>query len=173
MVSACAQLLGLTIASPKLRVFRADWTSGSLSIIPEDGVLVVHGPHWTPEEVPVQVDGAIKALGVHYDLALTGQTQLDLSTSELRQLLAAARYKPASPDTLMVVVESCLVNKVAYRGVLSGWSLQQTMSLDKHLAAEYRRRTLNNRTYQEESLFQLAGLGSGGCPRLYKTAKKV
>ena len=79
MVSACSQLLGLTIASPKLRVFRADWTSGSLSITPEDGVLVVHGTRWTPEEVPVQVDGAVKALGVHYDLALTGQTQLDLS----------------------------------------------------------------------------------------------
>ena len=116
MVSACSQLLGLTIASPKLRVFRADWTSGSLRITPEDGVLVVHGTRWTPEEVPVQVDGAVKALGVHYDLALTGQTQLDLSTSELRQLLAASRYKPASPDTLKVVVEFCLVNKVAYRG---------------------------------------------------------
>ena len=166
MVSACSQLLGLTIASPKLRVFRADWTSGSLSITPEDGVLVVHGTRWTPEEVPVQVDGAVKALGVHYDLALTGQTQLDLSTSELRQLLAASRYKPASPDTLKVVVESCLVNKVAYRGVLSGWSLQQTMSLDKHLAAEYRRRTLNNRTYQEESLFQPAEAGGLGFRRL-------
>ena len=65
---------------------------------------MVHGPKWAPEEVPAQVDGSIKVLGVHYDLALTGQTQLDRSTSELRQLLAAARYKPASPDTLKVVV---------------------------------------------------------------------
>ena len=76
---------------------------------------MVHGPKWAPEEVPVQVDGAVKALGVHYDLAYTGQTQLDLSTLELRQLLAAARYKPASPDTLKVVVESCLIKKVVYR----------------------------------------------------------
>ena len=166
MVSACSQLLGLTIASPKLRVFRANWSTGSLGTTPEDGVLVVHGPKWAPEEVPVQVDGAVKALGVHYDLAYTGQTQLDLSTSELRQLLAAARYKPASPDTLKVVVESCLIKKVVYRGVLSGWSLQQPLSLDKHLAAEHRRRTLNNRSYQEESLFQPAESGGLGFRRL-------
>ena len=50
--------------------------------------------------------------------------------------------------------------------MLSGWSLQQTMSLDKHLAAEYRRRTLNNRSYQEESLFQPAESGGLGFRRL-------
>ena len=133
---------------------------------------MVHGPIWAPEEVPVQVDGAVKALGVHYDLALTGQTQLDLSTSELRQLLAAARYKLASPDTLRVVVESCLINKVAYRGVLSGWSLQQTMSLDKHLTAEYRRRTLDNKTCQEEPLFQPAESGRLGVRRLIQDREK-
>ena len=77
---------------------------------------MVHGPNWVPKEVPVQIDGAVKALGVHYDLALTGQTQLDLSTSEIRQLPAAARYKPASPDTLKAAAESCLINKAAYKG---------------------------------------------------------
>ena len=80
MVPACSQLLGLTIASPKLRVFRADWTSGSLCTTPVGEVLVVHGANWAPQEVPVQVDGAVQALNVQYDLALTGQTQLDLST---------------------------------------------------------------------------------------------
>ena len=40
------------------------------------------------------------------------------------------------------------------------------MSLDKHLAAEYRRRTLNNRAYQEESLFQPAEAGGLGFRRL-------
>ena len=86
--------------------------------------------------VLVQVDIAFKALGIHYDLSLTGQPRLDLSTAELSQLLAAARYMPTSPDTFNAVVESCLIKKKAYRGVLSGWSLQQTTSLDKHLAAE-------------------------------------
>ena len=100
-----------------------------------DDVLVVHGPNWAPQEVPVQVDCAVKCLGMHYDLFLTGQTQLDLSTAELRQLLAAARYKPAYPDTLKAVVKSYLINEVTYKGVLSVCSLQQTVSLDKHLAA--------------------------------------
>ena len=76
----------------------------------------------------------------------------------------------ASPDTLKMVVESCLINKVAYRGVLSGWSLQQTISLDKHLAAYRRRRqTLNNETYQEESLFQHAESGGLG----FSTERRV
>ena len=74
MVSTCSKLLGLTIASPKLRVFRADWTSGSLCTTPLDDVLVVHGLNWAPQEFPVQVDGVVKYLGVHYDLVLTGQT---------------------------------------------------------------------------------------------------
>ena len=88
--------------------------------LPVDDVLVVYGPNRAPHSFLLQVDGAVKCLGVHYDLALTGQTQLELSTAELRQLLAASRFKSASPVTLKVVVESCLVNKVAYKGVLSG-----------------------------------------------------
>ena len=79
-------------------------------------MLAVHGPNWAPKSVLVQVDGAVKGLGVRYDLALTGQTQLELSTAELRQLLAASRNKPASSDTHSSVVESCLVNTVANRG---------------------------------------------------------
>ena len=55
---------------------------------------------------------------------------------------------------------------MSYREVLSGWSLQQTISLDKHLAVEYRRRTLNNKTYQEVSLFQPPESGSLGIRRL-------
>ena len=127
MVSAGSQLLGLTIDSPKLRVFRADCSTGSLSTTPDDGVL-----------------------------------------------LAAARYKPASP--LELVVESCFINKVAYRGALSGRSLQQTISLGKHLAAEYRRRTLNNMKYQEESLSSSRsqeGWASGCYPRSSRTTRKV
>ena len=63
-------------------------------------------------------------------------------------------------------MESCLINKVAYRVVLSGWSLQQTVSLDKHLAAEYRRRMQNNKSYQEEALLQPPEPGGFGFRRL-------
>ena len=49
-----------------------------------------------------------------------GHTQLELSMAELQRLLAAIRYQPVSLDTLKAVVKSCLTNKVAYRGVLSG-----------------------------------------------------
>ena len=40
-------------------------------------MLVVYGPNWAPQEVPVQVGSTVKCLG---DLALTGQTHLDIST---------------------------------------------------------------------------------------------
>ena len=56
------------------------------------------------------MDGAFKCFGVHYYLALTGQTRLELLTAERRQLLVASRYKPESPDTLKAVVESFLNN---------------------------------------------------------------
>ena len=102
-----------------------------------------------------------------YTMTWLSQGKLSLtSPRQISQVLAASRCKPASPDTFKVVVESYLVNKVAYRGVLSGWSLKQTISLDKHLAAEYRRRNLNNKTYQEESLFQPADSGGPGFRRL-------
>ena len=65
IVSVCSQLLGLTIASPKFRVFRADWTSGSICTTLEVEALVVHGPNWALRMVPVRVSGAVKALGVH------------------------------------------------------------------------------------------------------------
>ena len=55
---------------------------------------------------------------------------------------------------------------VAYRGVLASWLLQQTISLDKYRAAKYRGRTLNNKTYQEESVFQPAESGGLGFRRL-------
>ena len=92
------------------------------------------------------MDGAVNCLGVHSDLAHTFHTQLELSKAEIRKLLAAYRFKLASPDTLKVVVESCIANMVAYKGALSGWTLRHTAVFIKLLAAEYRRRTLNNRT---------------------------
>ena len=95
-----SRLLGLTIASSKLWAICADWSSGTLPSLPLDEYLVVQGPDWAPHSAPLQVNGAVKCLGVHNDLGLTVQIQLELSTEELRQL-------PQDPP-LLAHESSCL-----------------------------------------------------------------
>ena len=48
-------------------------------------------------------------------------------------LIAATRYRNASVDTTKAVFESSVLTKIAYRGVLSGWSLAFSKDLDKLL----------------------------------------
>ena len=108
----------------------------------------------------------MNCLGVNYDLDLSAVTQYSLSRSELKHVVAIARTRRASPDMLRAVFQSSLLNKVAYRGVHSGWSLEESMQLDSILAAEYRRRSKDRSTAQTENIFQPAGAGGLGFRRL-------
>ena len=56
----------------------------------------------------------------------------------MKSLIAAARYRNALADTIKAVFESSVLNKIAYRGVLSGWSLAFTKDIDRLLEQEYR-----------------------------------
>ena len=128
---------------------------------------MVHELNWVPEKVSVQVRGAVKALSVRYDLALTGPTQLDLSMSELANYIIMIYYKKKISE---LAIGGCAIqaglpghaqggDRVLshIQGGVQGSAIwlvvTAEISLDKHLAAEYRRRTLNNKTYQDESLF--------------------
>ena len=122
--------------------------------------------------IPISQGGSVKSLGVHYDLDLSGRTQRDMSTRELKGLLAACRHRVASPDTLKAVLESSVLNKIAYRGVHSGWSLAVTLDYDRLLAQEYRRRTLNMKSSQEDHIFQSVKLGGLGFKRLSDVIQK-
>ena len=51
-------------------------------------------------------------------------------------MIAAARYRNVSVDTIKAAFESSILNKVAYRGVLSGWSLAFSKEFDRLLAQE-------------------------------------
>ena len=92
LISACTMILGLSIASHKLRAY-------------------------------------------------SGITQYTPSKAELKHIVAIARTQRASPDMLRAVFQSSLLNKVAYWGVLSGRSLEESLRLDSILAAEYLRRS--------------------------------
>ena len=82
--------------------------------------------------------------------------------------MAAVATRRASAELIKAVLESSLLNKVAYRGVLSGWSLAQSVQFDVILAREYRKRTKNMATSQEANLFIPAALGGLGF-RLYES----
>ena len=77
-------------------------------------------------------------------------------------MIAAARNRNASADTIEAVFEYSVLNKDAYRGVLSGWSLTFAKELDRSLAQEYRRRSKNHASYQGEHLFQPPERGGAG-----------
>jgi hypothetical protein len=121
VVSACAIILGLKIAHNKLRVFSMDWTATAeqRKQAPLE-VLTVHSMGWIPHVIPINQGGSVKSLGVHYDMDISGTTQRELSTTELKGLLAACRHRKASPDTIKAVLETSVLSKIAYRGVLSG-----------------------------------------------------
>ena len=110
--------------------------------------------------------GAIKCLGVYYDVNLSGTTQREESLKEMKSLIAAARYRNASADTIKAVFESSVLNKITYRGVLSGWSLAFTKELGRLLAQEYRRRTRKKDSSQGEQLFQPPERGGLGFKRV-------
>ena len=132
----------------------------------EQEVLIIYTWGWEPQEVPIQYGGEVKCLGVHYDIDLSGVTQLALSLAELRHVVAIARKRRASPDMLRAVFQSSLLNKVAYRGVLSGWSLEDSLKMDSIIAAEYRRRTKDRSSAQTENIFQPPEVGGLGFRRL-------
>ena len=97
--------------------------------------------------MPIQFGGSVKCLGIHYDLDLIGATQYDMFMAELQHVVAIARTRRASPDMLRAVSKVSLLNMVANRGVLSGWSLEAAMKFDGIIAMEYR-------TAQTENIFQ-------------------
>ena len=106
----------------------------------------------TAHTFPTKQGGSVKSLEVHYDMDISGRTQRDLSIQELSGHLAACRHRKATPDTIKAVLESSVIAKIAYRRVLSGWSLKFSLELDRAMAREYRRRTLNIKSSQEEHI---------------------
>ena len=132
-------VLGLKIAQAKLRVFSMDWTASASqrSKLPTE-FLMVYAMGGVAHTIPIKRGDSVKSLGVHYDMDLSGRTQRDLSQQELKGLLAACRHRKATPDTIKAVLESSVIGKIAYRGVLSGWSMEFSLGLDRLMAKEYR-----------------------------------
>ena len=80
--------------------------------------------------------------------------------------MTAVATRRATPELIKAALESSFLNKVAYRGVLSVWSLAQSVQIDVTLAREYRERTKNMAMSPEANLFLPAALGGPGFHRL-------
>ena len=79
IVSACAIILGLKIARHKLRAFSQDWTQPLQQSKAPQRSLVIYSHGWKPALVQIKKGGAIKCLGVYYDVNLSGTTQREES----------------------------------------------------------------------------------------------
>ena len=86
--------------------------------------------------------------------------------------MAAVATQHASPELIEEVIESSLLKKVAYRGVLSGWPLDQSILFDVILASKCRRRTKNMATSQEAKNFLPTSHGGLGFRRLSGIIRK-
>ena len=127
MMAAVSCVLGLTTARSKLRVFIMDWSLNARqnrnraaeSIAIQD---LKGGNH----VLTVKRAGTVKCLGVQFDTELTDKPQLRAALLEFRKIMAAVATRRESPELIKAVLEFSLLNKVAYRGVLSGGSLDQS-----------------------------------------------
>jgi len=161
LVSAFTVTFGLQLAIPKLRVFRTPVGAPTPA-----ARLTVHTAPWTPHQVPLLSEGTIKCLGVLYSLDHSPAPQLLLAKSRLQGALRCISTRAASIRTAQLVLDTCVLARATYPAVLSHWSLDDCLGLDRLLAAEYRRRTKNLRTSQLENLFQPPERGGLGFRRL-------
>ena len=79
-------------------------------------VIVIHDVRAENHNLNVKRGGAIKCLGVIFDPDPTGKPQLLATLTEFKQIMAAVATRTASPELIKAVLESSLLNKVAYMG---------------------------------------------------------
>ena len=72
MMSLSANVLGLTIATKKLRVFKYCGSDLSRQLYQE--AILIYGPDYKATRIPIQTEGSIKCLGVLYDIDYSGKS---------------------------------------------------------------------------------------------------
>jgi len=103
---------------------------------------------------------------VLYDLDNSGSSQYAASKRMMEAIMKVLARRRASPETVQMVIQTSLLNKIAYQGVLSNWSLRQSLELDKIYARNLRKRSKLMASHQEDNLFQPAAFAGMGFDRL-------
>ena len=96
MISLSSSILGLIIATSKLRVFKCCGESPQRQKLAE--TLILYGMEGQQTPVQVQSTGHIKCLGVLYDLDYSGGAQFAASCKLTQAVLRIVTRKHASPD---------------------------------------------------------------------------
>ena len=155
MVSLSAYLLGLHIATHKLRLMKKIWDPMKPDSLPASESLRIYINDWAPLDKELGADtGVIRALGVTYDLDCSGLSQYRASLAHFQQTINALSWHRCFPETVLYAIEASGINQIAYPGVLSSWSKRQCTAFDEILAVELRTRSKNLRSQQTEHLFQ-------------------
>jgi len=128
--------------------------------------LRIHNTKWEPVHVPITTGAAFRFVGVDYMLDGKERPQFEHVKAQLRGILTIIHTKQATPATVMAVLRSSTISKIAYIGALAPWPLEWYAELDTLLAREYRYRTKNMTTAQRTNLFVPAETGGLGLPSL-------
>ncbi len=130
VVSAFALIFGLKINTDKLRGYYAEYGSESTLLPYYSPSLIIHGSNWTPLSVSLQSSGHFKHLGAIIDLTNTSETELAHATALVKSAVAVISRRAASAAIKSLVLSTCLLPKLAYKGQFACWSLSQCQLLD-------------------------------------------
>jgi len=167
IVSVCMGVLGLEVATHKLRVRKQCWGNRGNMHRPER--ITLHTQRWEPVAIAVRHSEAFRFLGVDYCLDGRERAQFERTLASLRGILAVVHSRRASAETAIAVIRSSTISKIAYIGSLAPWPLAWYQEFDTLLAREYRHRTKNMATAQRANLFIPPETGGLGLPSLVDT----
>ena len=161
VMSLCTIVLGLTLAVDKLRAFKCCWATPGRQQS-EETLTVFQSRLWEASTVPLLTKGHIKCLGVLYDIDYSGVAQYAASKKLMKTITKVLSKRRASPEVVEAVITTSMLNKAAYQGVLSNWSLKQTLELDGIYAKELKKKSKHMASHPGDNLFRPADqLGMG------------
>lgn len=128
IVSAFCIIFGLDIATLKLRTFHISWGNenrglldplGKPFLCPDnmvdtrDYISIFQGA-WVEQRIPLPTEGAMRYLGVHWDMNLSGQTIMTMTIDKLEAAVARIQTFPCTADIKRTVLERCIIPSLLY-----------------------------------------------------------
>ena len=137
IVSAFAAVFGITIATTKPRTFAKCWGTDPSGWSNGDYQLTVRDMQWAPTAISVvysnlsTLTSVFRYLGVHIDSNNSYNQQRKLLLQQIREACSQARFKHASPETIVMALTTSLHRKVSFPAKFMPWSLKSLRTLDE------------------------------------------
>jgi hypothetical protein len=167
VVSAFCIVFGLDIATLKLRTFHVSWGNENCGLLQPTGkpyldsngkvdtrdYISIYQGNWVETRIPLASEGAMRYLGVHWDMNLSGQTIMTTTIDKLEAALARIQSFPCTADIKKTVLERCVFPSIVYQLKFANWPLRTFRELDKKISACIKRITGLYQTYPSELLY--------------------